>query len=80
MQDVKGGFSEHLSQCSSTVLGHFSCQELKAFSKTREGHLKGQYSTDQEGSCDNAENQPHIGEGVRSAIISDGIARGGPFP
>lgn len=56
-----------LSQGPTTVLGHLSCQKLKAFTKTRKGHLKGQESSEDPGEH---ERKPHKAESVRSTIIS----------
>ena len=44
-----------LSQGPTTVLGHLSCQELKAFTKTREGRLKVQESSEDPGGHKRAE-------------------------
>lgn len=51
-----------LSQGPTTVLGHLSCQELKAFTKPREGHLKGQESSEEPGGHERAEKASQGGE------------------
>lgn len=67
----KGWFSEHLAQGPTAIFGHLSCQELKAFCKTREGHLKGQESSQEWGRRERAENEPGMAESVKSIIVSD---------